>query len=115
MTDTEQKLLEWYRHCADSDRQLLLAFAEFLGSRNEIPAVVPTAAGIQPEQRPAQESVVLAIKRLMRVYPMLDRRKLMGPTSLLMSQHALQGRSAIEVINDLELVFERHYEESVQE
>jgi hypothetical protein len=70
------------------------------------------AASPQPEARPEGESVVMAIKRLTRTYPMIDRRKLMGPTSLLMSQHALQGRAATEVIDELEVVFERHYRET---
>lgn len=56
----------------------------------------------------------MAIKRLTRTYPMLDRRKLMGPTSLLVSQHALQGRPAAAVIDELEMVFARHYRESVK-
>lgn len=119
MTDPEQQLLALFRQCADSDRQALLAFAEFLASRNDDAAAVPSAAvpaavEPQPEPRPAQESVVMAIKRLTRVYSMLDRRKLMGPTSLLISQHALQGRAATEVIDELEVVFERHYREIVK-
>ena len=71
------------------------------------PVVAP-----QPEPRPDGESVVMAIKRLTRTYPMLDRRKLMGPTSLLVSQHA-QGRAAVQIIDELEVVFERHYSEQV--
>ena len=115
MTDPEQKLLALFRQCADGDRQALLAFAEFLGSRNAAAAVAaPPVVEPQPEPRPAQESLVMAIQRLSRVYPMLDRRKLMGPTSLLMSQYALQGRAATEVIDELEAVFERHYQESIR-
>ena len=36
----------------------------------------------QPEPRPDEESVVLAIKRLTRSYPVPDRRRLMGPSML---------------------------------
>ncbi|MGA0024582.1 MAG: hypothetical protein ACO3F9_08035 [Burkholderiales bacterium] len=112
--DTEQELLVLFRRLSGNDRQALLAFAQFLGTRKEQSgaAVDSRPALPQPEPRPDGESVVMAIKRLTRVYPMLDRRRLMGPTSLLMSQHALQGRPATDVIEELEVVFERHYRES---
>ncbi|MGE0557367.1 MAG: hypothetical protein AB7O69_03735 [Burkholderiales bacterium] len=112
--DPEQELLALFRRLSGDDRNALLAFAQFLAARDEQTGVAAVAAPTepQPEPRPDGESVVMAIKRLTRVYPMLDRRKLMGPTSLLMSQHALQGRPAPEVIEELEVVFERHYRES---
>lgn len=52
----------------------------------------------------------MAIKRLTQTYPMLDRRKLLADTSKYVAQHALEGRSAVEVIDELEVVFSRHYE-----
>jgi hypothetical protein len=45
---------------------------------------------------------------------MLDRRKLMGHTSQLMAEHALQGRAVAEVIEELELLFARHYHDAVR-
>jgi hypothetical protein len=56
----------------------------------------------------------MAIKRLTRTYPMLDRRKLIGRTSQLMAEHALQGRAAVEVIDELEMVFERYYRDTIK-
>jgi hypothetical protein len=56
----------------------------------------------------------MAIRRLTRTYPMLDRRKLMGQTSQLMAEHALQGRAVVEVIEELELLFARHYHDAVR-
>jgi len=109
----EQQLLAAFRLLTGEDRRALLAFAEFLASRDGVAAASPAAVP-QPESPPENESVVMAIKRLTRTYPMLDRRKLMGPTSLLVSQHALQGQAAAQVITELEVVFERHYRESVQ-
>ena len=109
----EQTLLSLFRRLAGEDRHALLLYAEFLVLRGKpAEASAAVAAQPQPEPRPAGESVVMAIQRLARVYPMLDRRKLMGPTSQLMSQHALQGRPAAEVIEELEIVFESHYRES---
>ncbi len=122
-TEDEARLLGVFRALTAPDRHALQAFAEFLALRGDAGVAAIRRAddagdtGIaapQPEARPADESVVMAIKRLTRSYPMLDRRKLMGPTSLLMSQHALQGRAASEVIDELEIVFERHYQETTR-
>lgn len=112
--DPQQELLALFRRLSGDDRHALLAFAEFLAERTDQNGAAVDAPPVLPqaEPRPDDESVVMAIKRLTRVYPMLDRRRLMGPTSLLMSQHALQGRPAPEVIEELEIVFERHYRES---
>lgn len=115
--DDEARLLAVFRALDARDRHALQTYAEFLALRSDAGSVAAerineaVAAAPQPEARPDAESVVMAIKRLTRTYPMIDRRKLMGPTSLLMSQHALQGRDATEVIEELELVFERHYRE----
>ncbi len=88
----------------DARRQdTLMEFATTLAARDgdAMPAV------IRPGPRPADESVVAAIKRLIRVYPAAGRRRLMAPASMLMAEHALQGRPAKEVIDELEMMFER--------
>jgi hypothetical protein len=106
MADAEEDvLLGIYRGLDAQGRRRLLACAEALAK----PA---SAAQPQPQPRPAQESVVLAIRRLVRRYPMLDRRRLMGPASALLAQNVLQGRAAAEVIDELELLFERHCREN---
>lgn len=112
--DRQQALLAAFGQLDGAQQDMLLEFAAFLAVRTTVASAAPVTAP-QPEPRPAVESVVVAIKRLTRTYPMLDRRKLMGPTSQLMAQHALQGRAAAEVIDELEVMFERHYEESVSE
>ena len=50
-----------------------------------------------------------AIKRLSRSYYMLDRSRMLDETSGLMAAHVLNGRSAKEVIDELEVMFARHY------
>ena len=117
--EAEARLLAVFRALAETDQHALQAYAEFLAVRGVVMTTADAAAEAtvvlpQPETRPGVESVVMAIKRLTRTYPMLDRRKLMGPTSLLVSQHALQGRPAAVVIDELEIVFERHYHEIVK-
>ncbi len=98
---------------------MLLEFAEFLlarhgdAAREEGNAVGDVAVPSPPPvaiPRPAEETVVKAVKRLRATYPMLDARKLLNQTSELMTQHIVQGREAIEVIEELEILFRTHYE-----
>jgi hypothetical protein len=101
-----KKLLELFQNLQPEQQETLIAFAEFLVARNGgQPSAVPL-----PIERPGEETVVMAIRRLVRTYPMLDRRSLMSDASQIMAQHALEGRGAEEVIDELELVFARHYE-----
>lgn len=110
MSDSK-KLLRIFRGLNAGDQQSLLAFAEFLSSREsggvQVVREVPPPVEIT---RPAEESVMKAIKRLMATYPMLERGKLLNDTSMAMSKHVMHGVPAVEVIDELELVFRRHYE-----
>lgn len=109
MTADERRLLRLYRELSPSRREGLLDYAEFLLVRTQ-----PEAADIPSEPlaipRPAQESVVKAIKRLRETYPMLDRAKILHETSGLMTQHLVHGKSAPEVIDELEVMFRRYFE-----
>lgn len=107
MAADEARLLELFRRLPAAQAEQLIEFAEFLSMRH---GVEPVATAIEPIPRPAQESVVKAIKRLAATYPMLDRRKMLNATATLMAQHVMQGRAAVEVIDELEIVFRRHYE-----
>jgi hypothetical protein len=104
----EKKLLELFDRLTSEQQDKLIAFAEFLTAgapeepRTSEPVAIP---------RPARETVSMAIRRLVRTYPMLDRRRLMGEASQFMAQHALQGRPSVEVIDELEEMFLRHYQE----
>ena len=92
-----------------TDRDTLLAFAEFLQARAQ-PVPSPSLE-IHPHPRPAGESVVAAIKRLSATYPMLDKARMLNETSSLMAQHVMSGRPAAEVIDELEALFKQHYQE----
>ncbi len=46
---------------------------------------------------------------------MINKDKLLDKTASLVSQNMLQGRDAIEVIDELEIIFRRHYEILVNE
>jgi hypothetical protein len=109
MTADERKLLKAYRALSESRRVGLLDYAEFLAGREADPAdTTPTEPLAIP--RPAEESVVKAIKRLRTTYPMVDRSKILHETSSLMTQHLMHKRPAGEVIDELEILFRRHYE-----
>lgn len=105
----DKQLLELFERLAPEQQDRLIAFAEFLADE---PASAPDGA-LAPLviPRPEEESVTMAIRRLVRSYPMLDRRRLMVEASRFMAQHALEGRDAAEVIDELEIVFSRHFEQ----
>jgi hypothetical protein len=108
MTADERRLLRLFRALSETRQAGLLDYAEFLLAR-VMPDAEPVASTPVEIERPAQESVVKAIKRLRETYPMLDRGKLIHETAALMSQHLVQGRTAVEVIDELETLFLRHY------
>ena len=104
----EKQLLDLFGRLAPEQQERLIAFAEFLdvqpadaGAVAAAPVAIPRAPG---------ETVAMGIRRLTRTYPMLDRRKLMAEAARLMAQHALEDRPTDEVIDELERVFERHYQ-----
>jgi len=111
MNDEEKKLLALFEKLDGAQQQTLMEFAAFLSTRatQDSERGLPVPVQPLPIARPETETVVMAIKRLTQTYPMLDRRKLFGDTSKYMALHALEGRPAVEVIDDLEVVFERRY------
>ncbi|WP_455199736.1 DUF2281 domain-containing protein [Kaarinaea lacus] len=117
MKPVEKKLLKHFSKLSESQRQTLLQFAEFLAHKaddtgenkpEEIPRPVL-------QERPAEETVVGAIKRLTASYPMLEKDKLFNETSVLMTKHVMQGHEAHLVIDELEVLFQRHYDELISE
>lgn len=109
MTADERRLLRLFRALSGNTQASLLDYAEYLSVR-AIPEAEPVSQIPLEIERPSQESVIKAIKRLRETYPMLDRAKLIHEISALMSQHLVQGRGAPEVINELEALFLRHYQ-----
>ncbi|WP_020395271.1 hypothetical protein [Thiolinea disciformis] len=107
----EKKLRQLFRSLGQADQETLIRFAEFLAAS---PATVTPDSTLQvPENlpRPAEESVVKAIKRLRQTYPMLNADKLLQPTSDLMSAHVIKGQAASDVIDALEALFSQHYQQ----
>ena len=109
MKQSEKKLLNFFRKLSKTDADTLLSFAEFLAERSQ-PDSETEQLVVDKIERPEEESVIAAIKRLSISYPMLDKDAMLTETSSLMTQHVIQGRAAQEVIDELEVLFERHYD-----
>lgn len=112
---SQKRLIKVFAALNDQDKAALMAFAEFLKTRAA--ETEPEAADPPPEPksipRPRKESVVGAIKRLSETYYMLDRSTLLNETSSLMTSHVMRGREAVTVINDLETLFAKQFEEFI--
>lgn len=115
----ERRLIKLYQSLTEADQQTLFSFAEFLQTKNNKESIaadnqeseketIPTEPLELP--RPDEESVVKAIKRLTKNYPMVDKESILHPISGLMTSHILQGRTASEVIDDLEALFLKEYD-----
>ncbi|KRT53656.1 hypothetical protein [endosymbiont of Ridgeia piscesae] len=110
----QRHLLKLFNELDEAGRRSLLDYAEFLQTRTS----QETMAEPEPEPllepklipRPENESVVKAIKRLSASFSMLPREALFNETSSLMMAHVMQGRSAPDVIDELEALFEAHYQ-----
>lgn len=105
MNQFEKNLLAHARNLPADARQSLLDYAEFLASKSAKPEI----PALNPLPRPEKESVVKAIQRLSRTYPMLPKETLLHETSDKMSEHVLKGKPASEVIDELEEIFAAHY------
>ena len=102
-------LTEIFEYLPEKDQQTLYEFAEFLRSRAPEPEdKISEPLGIP---RPDEESVVAAIKRLKQNYPMLSQKALLHETSDFMMQHMMQGRAAMDIIDELEALFEAKFNE----
>lgn len=121
ISSDERALLKLYSGLTQQDRLTLKTFAEFLAARNPV-ARIPVGdddsggkdkVNTEPKliPKPAQETVVGAIKRLSETYYMLDRSELLNETSSLMTAHIIQGRATSDVIDDLETLFVQYYKQ----
>lgn len=109
----ETKLLEQFKNLPKEAQKSLIDFCEFLTAQHPaIDKIIPPPKDIS---RPKDESVVLAMRRLSDTYFMLNKDSVLHEASSLMSQHILQGRKAVDVINDLEDLFGKFYTKLVEE
>ena len=112
MTKIEKNLITIFADLDENDQNSLTAFAEFLSEKAKKEGRYQFEEQIIVEiSRPKEEKVVAAIKRLSATYPMLPKDSLMNQTASLMSEHILKGRAAVEVIDELEILFKSRYDE----
>jgi hypothetical protein len=107
LNPSSQSLASIFDDLPEKDQNTLFEFAEFLKSRAPEPASkITEPLGIP---RPSEESVVAAIKRLKKNYPMVSQKSMLNQTSEFMMQHMMQGKPAVDVIDELELLFEGEF------
>ena len=113
MSRNKKSLIEIFE-TLDAERQAsLFDFAEFLQSRGDL--VVKEISEPVDIKRPDNETVVGAIKRLKKTYPMIDSMSVFSSASELMTEHMVKGRDAIEVIDEMERIFEDFYSKMLKE
>lgn len=108
----DKRLLALFRSLSDAHRQTLLEFASFLAQKESAMEADAPPQEPLPIPRPAQENVVMAIKRLRATYPMLDSADLFNEASAQMTRHLMHGVPASEAIDALEQIFLSRYESS---
>ncbi len=98
-------------------KRSLVDFAEFLKQKSrQSEQNFESQEKLQPlkQPRPDEENIINAIKRLRASFFMLNTDTLLDETSSLMTQHIVHGREAVEVIDDLETLFDQHYQNYLQ-
>jgi hypothetical protein len=106
MNDIE--LLKINKELTTQNQQSLLSYAQFLLSEQQ-----PTS---QPPQhpltipRPQTETVIGALKRLRKTYPMIDPDTVMDRTAELVTAHLIHGKPAADIIDQCEQVFLETYQ-----
>lgn len=114
MASVKNRLLEILGQLSRDEQTALLDYAEFMLSRSEHARTISIREPLDIP-RPEGESVVAAMRRLSETYPMLNKDKILHEAAGLMSEHVMQGREAHLVIDELQVLFHRHYETLFEE
>lgn len=106
-------LISLYEQLDDERKRSLSDFANYLLEQGG-PAIKDIP---EPDEipRPAEETVVGAIKRLKVKYHMIESMSVFSAASSLMTEHMMNGRDAVEVIDEMEALFEDAYQKLVQD
>ena len=110
---TASMLAELFDTLDDERKASLFDYAEFLQSKG---GLVPKEIGEPVEiPRPEEETVVGAIKRLKQTYPMIESRTVFTAASTLMTEHMVNGRNVIEVIDEMQILSHESFEEFLKD
>jgi hypothetical protein len=110
---TASKLAELFDTLDEERKASLFDYAEFLQSKG---GLVEKEIGEPLDiPRPEEETVVGAVKRLKMTYPMIESMSVFSEASSLMTEHMVNGRDVIEVIDDMEKLFEKSFEKLLKD
>lgn len=102
------ELAELFDTLDDERKASLFDYAEFLQSKG---GLVKKEIGEPVDiPRPDEETVVGAVRRLKLTYPMIESMSVFSAASSLMTEHMVKGRDVIEVIDEMEKLFEDSFE-----
>lgn len=109
MSDFETILLKNLRQLPPEQQQALVDYSDFLCQRYAIEetSVPQTPADIS---RPQVESVMKAIRRLSKTYPMLESKEMFEKTSSFMMRNLMHGEGSETVIDEMEVFFHQSYQ-----
>ena len=115
-TDSQIKdskaLIDLYESMDDERKLSLCDFADFLYAKaGPVSKEVPAPEDVP---RPQEETVVGAVKRLKVKYHMVESMTVFSAASALMTDHMVKGRDVVEVIDEMEVLFENAYKKLVQ-
>lgn len=110
MTPRERRLLERFNALPPAVQDGLLDYLDYLHGKYQQERTRESSRRVAIA-RPRQETVVGAMRRLRNTYPGLDMDSILHRASALMSEHVVGGRSASDVIDDLEELFRRKHEQ----
>lgn len=110
---SSEQLVSLFESLDDESKQSLSDFADFLLAKNG--PVIKEIATLQPIDRPEKETVVGAVKRLKATYHMVESMTVFSAASALMTDHMVKGRDLVEVIDEMEELFEGAYKKLVDD
>ncbi len=110
---TVSELAELFDTLDDERKASLFDYAEFLQSKGGL--VTKEIGEPLDIPRPGEETVVGAVKRLKLTYPMIGSMTVFSAASSLMTEHMVNGRDVIEVIDEMEKLFEESFEKLLKD
>lgn len=110
---TSGKLTDIFDTLDDERKASLIDYAEYLQSKGGL--VTREIGDPLDIPRPDSETVVGAVKRLKKTYPMIESMTVFSAASSLMTEHMVNGRDVIEVIDDMEKLFEESFEKLLKD
>jgi len=110
---SKEALIDLYESMDDERKRSLCDFADFLYAKADpVSREIPVPEDVS---RPQQETVVGAVKRLKVKYHMVESMAVFSAASALMTDHMVKGRDVIEVIDEMEVLFEEAYDKLLQD